>query len=105
MHLETSQAWLLRRSFGRRDRKSDTVFPNSMLNLLQIPTTEIISLLAAISFAAGLNLYGTLAVLGLMARFGHPAAGLQVLEGWPVIVASLVCSELNSSPTRSPRST
>lgn len=62
-----------------------------MLNLLQIPTTEIISLLAAISFAAGLNLYGTVAVLGLMARFGHLPLppGLQVLEGWPVIVASL----------------
>ncbi len=62
-----------------------------MLNLLQIPTTEIISLLATISFAAGLNLYGTVAVLGLMARFGHLPLppGLQVLEGWPVIVASL----------------
>ena len=62
-----------------------------MLNLLQIPAAEIISLLAAISFAAGLNLYATVAVLGLLARFGHLPLppGLQVLEGWPVIVTSL----------------
>src|SRR5579871_4710750 len=62
-----------------------------MLNFLQIPAPEIISLLAAISFAAGLNLYATVAVLGLLARFGHLPLppGLQVLEGWPVIVASL----------------
>lgn len=62
-----------------------------MLNLLQIPAAEIISLLAAISFAAGLNLYATVAVLGLLARFGHLPLppGLQVLEGWSVIVTSL----------------
>ena len=62
-----------------------------MLNFLQIPAPEIISLLAAISFAAGLNLYATVAMLGLLARFGHLPLppGLQVLEGWPVIIASL----------------
>jgi Domain of unknown function (DUF4126) len=62
-----------------------------MLDLLQIPPVEIFSLLAAIGFAAGLNLYATVAVLGLLARFGHLPLppGLQLLAGWPVIVASV----------------
>jgi Domain of unknown function (DUF4126) len=48
-------------------------------------------LLAAIGFAAGLNLYATVAVLGLLARFGHMPLppGLHLLAGWPVIGASL----------------
>jgi len=61
-----------------------------MLNILQIPPAELFSLLAAIGFAAGLNLYATVAVLGLLARFGHLPLppGLQLLESWPVIAAS-----------------
>jgi hypothetical protein len=62
-----------------------------MLNLLQIPAAELFSLLAAIGFAAGLNLYATVAVLGLLGRFGHLPLppGLQLLAGWPVIIASV----------------
>jgi hypothetical protein len=62
-----------------------------MLNVLQIPTAELFSLLAAIGFAAGLNLYATVAVLGLLARFGHLPLppGLHLLQGWPVIIASI----------------
>jgi hypothetical protein len=62
-----------------------------MLNVLQIPSSELFALLAAIGFAAGLNLYATIAVLGLMARFGHLPLppGLQLLAVWPVIAASL----------------
>jgi hypothetical protein len=62
-----------------------------MLNVLQIPPTELFALLAAIGFAAGLNLYATIAVLGLLARFGHLPLppGLQLLAVWPVIAASL----------------
>lgn len=62
-----------------------------MLDVLQIPRTELFALLAAIGFAAGLNLYATVAVLGLLARFGHLPLppGLQLLEGWPVIAASV----------------
>jgi len=62
-----------------------------MLDVLKIPPAELFSLLAAIGFAAGLNLYATVAVLGLLARFGHLPLppGLQVLAGWPVIVVSL----------------
>jgi hypothetical protein len=62
-----------------------------MLNVLQIPPAELFALLAAIGFAAGLNLYATVAALGLLARFGHLPlpAGLQLLESWTVIGASI----------------
>src|SRR5271170_8455089 len=61
-----------------------------MLNLLHLPLPELFAVLAAIAFAAGLNVYATVAVLGLLARFGHvplPPA-LELLETWPIIVAS-----------------
>lgn len=62
-----------------------------MLNVPQIPPGELFALLAAIGFAAGLNLYATVAVLGLLGRFGHLPlpAELQLLAAWPVIVAAL----------------
>ena len=62
-----------------------------MLNVLQIPPSELFALLAAIAFAAGLNLYATIAVLGLLARFGHLPLppSLLLLAGWPVISASI----------------
>ena len=62
-----------------------------MLDVLKIPPSELLALLAAVGFAAGINLYATVAVLGLLARFGHLPLppGLQLLEGWPVIAASL----------------
>src|SRR5579859_1950821 len=62
-----------------------------MLDVLHIPSAELFALLAAIGFAAGLNLYATVAVLGLLARFGHLPLppGLLLLAGWPVIIASL----------------
>lgn len=61
-----------------------------MLDVLRVPPAELFALLAAIGFAAGLNLYATVAVLGLLARFGHLPLppGLQLLETWPVIGAS-----------------
>jgi hypothetical protein len=63
-----------------------------MLNWVQIPLPELFAILAAIAFAAGLNVYTTVAALGLLARFGHvplPPA-LQLLETWPVITVSAV---------------
>jgi uncharacterized protein DUF4126 len=62
-----------------------------VLNVLEIPPGELFALLAAIGFAAGLNLYATVAVLGLLARFGHLPLppGLQLLESWPIIAAAL----------------
>ena len=61
-----------------------------MPDLLQIPAGELFALLVAIGFAAGLNLYATVAALGLLARFGHLPLppGLQILQSWPVIAAS-----------------
>ena len=63
-----------------------------MLDVLKIPPTELFALLVAIGFAAGLNLYATVAVLGLLARFGHLPLppGLQMLQSWPLISASTV---------------
>ena len=61
-----------------------------MLNWLQIPPPELFAILAAVAFAAGLNVYATVAALGLLARFGHvplPPA-LHLLENWTVIAAS-----------------
>jgi hypothetical protein len=62
-----------------------------MLNVLHIPPSELFALIAAVGFAAGLNLYATIAVLGLLAHFGHLPlpSGLQPLDSWVVITASL----------------
>jgi hypothetical protein len=63
-----------------------------MLNILQIPLPELFALLAAVAFAAGLNVYATVAALGLLARFGHvplPPA-LQLLQTWPIIAAAAI---------------
>jgi len=62
------------------------------MQFLQIPPSELFALVAAITFAAGLNLYATVAVLGLLARFGHLPlpSRLLLLESWPIIAASLV---------------
>ena len=63
-----------------------------MLDVLRIPPGELLALLVAIGFAAGLNVYATVAALGLLARFAHIPLppGLQLLQGWPVIAASTV---------------
>jgi hypothetical protein len=62
-----------------------------MPDILKIPPSELFALLAAIGFAAGLNLYATVAALGLLARFGHLPLppGLHLLDSWAVIGASL----------------
>ncbi len=61
-----------------------------MLDVLKIPPAELFALLVAVSFAAGLNLYATVAVLGILARFAHLPLppGLELLQGWVVIIAS-----------------
>jgi len=63
---------------------------STMPDILHLPPAEVFALLTAISFAAGLNLYASVAALGLLARFGHLPLppGLHLLEGWPVIAAS-----------------
>jgi hypothetical protein len=58
-----------------------------MLNAVQIPSDELFALLIAISFAAGLNVYATVATLGLLAHTGvFPLPpSLKLLSSWYVI--------------------
>jgi hypothetical protein len=62
-----------------------------VLDVLHIPLSELFALLTAVAFAAGLNLYATVAVLGLLARFSHLPLppGLQLLTTWPIVIASV----------------
>jgi hypothetical protein len=62
-----------------------------MLSALKLPPNDIPALVVATSFAGGLNIYATIATLGLLARtgvVGLPPA-LQVAGSWYVIAASL----------------
>jgi hypothetical protein len=57
---------------------------------MKLPANELVALLVATSFADGLNLYATVATLGLLAQAGVltlPPA-LQLLASWYVIAAS-----------------
>jgi hypothetical protein len=61
--------------------------------MLSVSGNDILAVVVAASFAAGLNLYATIATLGLLSHahaFVLPPA-LHVLESWPVIV---VCALL-----------
>ena len=51
---------------------------------------ELVGLIVAVSFAAGLNVYATVATLGLLARMGvlDLPSGLHLLTSWWVIAAS-----------------
>jgi len=62
-----------------------------MLLLVKLPH-GLVGLLIATSFAAGLNLYATMATLGLLAHFQVIVlpSGLDLLNSWFVIGASLV---------------
>jgi hypothetical protein len=61
-----------------------------LLDVIKMPGTELAALLVAISFAAGLNVYATVATMGLLARAGVlPLPGsLYGLTSWYVIGAS-----------------
>jgi hypothetical protein len=64
-----------------------------MVNHAFFVSNEILAVVIAASFAAGLNVYATVATLGLLSHahaFQLPVA-LQMLESWPVIV---VCALL-----------
>jgi len=63
-----------------------------MLAVVKFPTHGLAGLLIATSFAAGLNLYATVATLGLLAHYRllPLPPGLQLLDNWYVIGASLV---------------
>ena len=57
---------------------------------LPIPGQELVALIVAVSFAAGLNVYATVATLGLLAHTGMVdlPPGLQMLGSWWVIGVS-----------------
>ena len=58
---------------------------------MKLPGQELVALLVAVSFAAGLNVYATVATLGLLARAGVLAlpSTLQPIASWWVIGASV----------------
>ena len=62
----------------------------SALTVPSIPARELVALLVATSFAAGLNVYATVATLGLLAHAGvlPLPPTLQLLSNWWVIAAS-----------------
>jgi hypothetical protein len=59
---------------------------------LKLPANELVALLVATSFAAGLNVYATIATLGLLSRFDLLPVpnSLHLLESWWIIAASIV---------------
>jgi len=58
---------------------------------LHIPSNQLVAAVVAISFAAGLNIYATLATLGLLSRFGvfELPGNLHLLQSWYIIAISL----------------
>jgi len=61
-----------------------------MLAGMKFGGSELVGLIVAISFAAGLNVYATVATLGLLAQTGllDLPSGLHLLSSWWVIAAS-----------------
>ena len=75
-----------------------------MASILTIPASELVALLVAVSFAAGLNVYATVATLGLLAHAGVlplPPA-LQLLSSWSVIAISGVMFVIEFSADKIP---
>jgi len=59
---------------------------------MPLPPNQIVALMVAVSFAAGLNVYATVATLGLMShtRYLDLPPSLHLLSNWGVIAAALV---------------
>ncbi len=59
---------------------------------MRIPSNELFAVLTAISFAAGLNVYATVATLGLLAHAGliQLPEDLHLLSSWYVIACSIL---------------
>lgn len=58
---------------------------------MNLSSHEILALLAATSFAAGLNVYATVGTLGLLGHYGvlPLPARLEVIGHWPIIICAL----------------
>jgi hypothetical protein len=63
-----------------------------MLDSMRLSPNELVALLVATSFAAGLNVYATIATLGLLAHFSFLSlpASLHLLDNWWIIGASTI---------------
>jgi hypothetical protein len=61
-----------------------------MTSPVKFPMHDLAGLIAAVSFAAGLNVYATIATLGILGRTGvlELPSRLQLLSDWPVIAGS-----------------
>ena len=59
---------------------------------MSLPSDQLVALIVATSFAAGLNVYGTVGTLGLLARSGviELPGSLHLVESWWVIGACAV---------------
>lgn len=60
--------------------------------MFSLTGSDILAIVVAASFAAGLNVYATVATLGLLSHvhaFSLPPA-LHLLESWPVIIVSIL---------------
>jgi len=64
---------------------------------MPLPPNQIVALMVAISFAAGLNVYATVATLGLLAhtRYVDLPPSLHLLSNWGVIAAALILFGIN----------
>jgi Domain of unknown function (DUF4126) len=63
---------------------------------VSLPTNELVALLVAVSFAAGLNVYATIATLGLLGHFGFVSlpTSLHLLDNWWMIGVSAILSAI-----------
>lgn len=59
---------------------------------MNLPPSELVALLVAVSFAAGLNVYATVATLGLLGHFSflQLPTSLHLLDNWWIIAASTI---------------
>lgn len=59
---------------------------------MTLPVDQLVGLIVAVSFAAGLNVYATMLTLGLLGRFGLISVPdqLHILQNWAIIGASAV---------------
>jgi len=58
---------------------------------MPISPNHIVALIVAVSFSAGLNVYATVATLGLLGRFGALPLppGIHLLQDWTIIILAL----------------
>ena len=63
-----------------------------MLYQVSLPPNELVALLVAVSFAAGLNVYATITTLGILGHFGFLSlpTSLHLLDNWWIIGASVI---------------